>query len=134
MASLAGGSFDRPVGIVPCLSWTTASCVFTQGVMANAINWDLLQDQYSAHEKFKAELSNMIETPNAQTVCDILATKSHFHALPISNAEHWVILKRRAENKKKTRRKFLPFLFVLHQAFVMNFCFVFHVEVGLIKI
>lgn len=68
MASLAGGSYDRPVGIVPCLSWTTASCVFTQGVMANAINWDLLQSQYSTDGKFRAELSKMVDTPEPDDV------------------------------------------------------------------
>lgn len=30
MASLAGANWHKPLGIIPCLSWTTASCVFTQ--------------------------------------------------------------------------------------------------------
>jgi hypothetical protein len=34
MASLAGCSWHKPISIVPCLSWTTASCVFTQGVLS----------------------------------------------------------------------------------------------------
>lgn len=75
MASLAGGSYDRPVGIVPCLSWTTASCVFTQGVMANAINWDLLQIQFTGDEKFKAELSKMVETPEPKDVSVIITVR-----------------------------------------------------------
>lgn len=32
-ASLAGTNWPKPIGIVPCLSWTTASCVFTQGMV-----------------------------------------------------------------------------------------------------
>ncbi|CAG2179994.1 unnamed protein product, partial [Oppiella nova] len=31
-ASLAGTNWHKPIGIVPCLSWTTASCAFTQGL------------------------------------------------------------------------------------------------------
>ncbi|XP_003740036.1 protein ABHD18 [Galendromus occidentalis] len=65
MASLAGGSFDKPVGIAPCLSWTTASCAFTQGVMSGAIPWELLQNQYIEEPIIREELSKMIETPSS---------------------------------------------------------------------
>ncbi|OQR72570.1 hypothetical protein BIW11_01278 [Tropilaelaps mercedesae] len=88
MASLAGGSFDRPVGIIPCLSWTTASCVFTQGVMANAINWDLLQNQYSTDEKFKAELSSMVETPKPQDEQTFLAGQTFARRVSHEMASH----------------------------------------------
>ena len=37
MASLAGCSWHKPVSIIPCLSWTTASCVFTQGVLSGNV-------------------------------------------------------------------------------------------------
>ena len=30
MASLAATAWPKPLGIIPCLSWSTASCVFTQ--------------------------------------------------------------------------------------------------------
>ncbi|KRY53201.1 Uncharacterized protein T03_3907 [Trichinella britovi] len=45
MASLAAACYSKPVAIVPCLSWTTASAVFTQGVMARAIPWNTLEKQ-----------------------------------------------------------------------------------------
>lgn len=31
MASLAAVTYNKPVCLVPCLSWSTASGVFTQG-------------------------------------------------------------------------------------------------------
>ncbi|XP_022704859.1 protein ABHD18-like isoform X1 [Varroa jacobsoni] len=88
MASLAGGSYDRPVGIVPCLSWTTASCVFTQGVMANAINWDLLQIQFTGDEKFKAELSKMVETPEPKDMRTFLAGQNFARQVSHEIASH----------------------------------------------
>lgn len=42
MCSLAGCSWPKPISIIPCLSWTTASCVFTQGVLSGAIPWNVL--------------------------------------------------------------------------------------------
>lgn len=37
MASLAGTNWHKPIGIVPCLSWTTASYAFTQGLNSNIL-------------------------------------------------------------------------------------------------
>ena len=63
-ASLAGASWDKPVSIVPCLSWTTASCVFTQGVMSDSIPWDILTQHYSSFsDAQRDELKQMIESP-----------------------------------------------------------------------
>lgn len=63
MASLAGANWHKPLGIIPCLSWTTASCVFTQGVMSGAIPWDLLQSQYFSDHVFREEIEQMIHSP-----------------------------------------------------------------------
>ncbi|KAF2352350.1 Abhydrolase domain containing 18 [Trinorchestia longiramus] len=63
MASLACCSWPRPVPLVPCLSWTTASGVFTQGVLSGAINWELLTDQYFSNQAFRDELFNLIHSP-----------------------------------------------------------------------
>lgn len=35
MASIAATAWPKPLGIIPCLSWSTASCVFTQVICAN---------------------------------------------------------------------------------------------------
>ncbi|XP_064481317.1 protein ABHD18-like isoform X2 [Ornithodoros turicata] len=63
MASLAGANWHKPLGIIPCLSWTTASCVFTQGVMSGAIPWDLLQSQYFSDHVFREEIEQIIHSP-----------------------------------------------------------------------
>lgn len=64
MASLAGGSWHKPIGIIPCLSWTTASICFTQGVMSGAIPWELLQNQYYKEPLLRDEVTKLIQTPD----------------------------------------------------------------------
>lgn len=44
-ASLAASLWPKPVAIVPCLSWVTASCVFCEGLLSNAVCWDVLEEQ-----------------------------------------------------------------------------------------
>ncbi|RWS23122.1 C4orf29-like protein [Leptotrombidium deliense] len=64
MASLAGTNWHKPVSIVPCLSWTTASCVFTQGVLSNSISWDVLQNHYNSFSpELCEEIKLMLNSP-----------------------------------------------------------------------
>ncbi|CAB0003164.1 unnamed protein product [Nesidiocoris tenuis] len=62
MATLAATSIPEPVVLVPCLSWSTASGVFTEGVMSKAINWNLLHTQYNEDESFKRELKDTVRS------------------------------------------------------------------------
>ena len=52
MAALSATVMPRPVGVVPCLAWTSASLTFTEGVLADAIPWDLLSRQLVARTEF----------------------------------------------------------------------------------
>jgi hypothetical protein len=60
MASLAATNYPKPLVLVPCLSWSTASAVFTEGVMSHSINWDVLETQYYADGQYKEKLSKMV--------------------------------------------------------------------------
>ncbi|XP_059611116.1 protein ABHD18 [Phlebotomus argentipes] len=60
MASVAATNWHKPLVLVPCLSWSTASAVFTQGVMTQSINWDVLQSQYFSDEKYRDSLAKMV--------------------------------------------------------------------------
>ncbi|XP_067122768.1 protein ABHD18 [Centruroides vittatus] len=75
MASLAGSNWHKPLAIIPCLSWTTASCVFTQGVMSGAIPWSLLQSQYFSDQVYKDEIWNLIHSPEEN---DAFSAGCHF--------------------------------------------------------
>ncbi|KAJ9601013.1 hypothetical protein L9F63_000851, partial [Diploptera punctata] len=60
MASLAATNWPKPIVLVPCLSWSTATPVFTQGVMSHSINWELLGSQYFADDVFREEIRKYI--------------------------------------------------------------------------
>lgn len=60
MASLAATNYPKPLVLVPCLSWSTASSVFTEGVMSHSINWDFLETQYYADGQYREKLSKMV--------------------------------------------------------------------------
>lgn len=60
MASLAATNWPKPIVLVPCLSWSTASGVFTQGVMSGAIPWDVLEYQYFSDDVYREEIRKMV--------------------------------------------------------------------------
>lgn len=61
MASLAATNWPKPIVLVPCLSWSTASPVFTEGVMSSSINWNLLENQYFSDETYQNDLAKMVK-------------------------------------------------------------------------
>ncbi|KRT79316.1 hypothetical protein AMK59_8655 [Oryctes borbonicus] len=71
MASLAATSWPKPLVLVPCLSWSTASSVFTEGVMSAAINWDDLQKQYSSDYRYSDILSKLCKIVDNPFSCGL---------------------------------------------------------------
>lgn len=63
MASLAASTWPRPISLVPCLAWTSASVTFCQGVMAQAINWKQLREQYESMEEYKTQVWDLVRSP-----------------------------------------------------------------------
>jgi hypothetical protein len=61
MASLAATNWPKPIPLIPCLSWSTASPVFTKGVMSESINWTLLESQYFENEVYQNDLAKMVK-------------------------------------------------------------------------
>ena len=64
MASLAATSWPKPLVLVPCLSWSTASSVFTQGVLSRAIDWPLLESQYCDNQIYNEILQMISQSSN----------------------------------------------------------------------
>jgi len=62
MASLAASAWSKPICLVPCLAWTTASVTFCQGVMADAINWRQLCTQYEGNTEYR-KVWDYVESP-----------------------------------------------------------------------
>lgn len=96
MASLAATNWPKPLVLVPCLSWSTAAAVFTEGVMSESINWDMLETQYFADGNYRDRLAKMV------TIVDesFLAGKNFAQNFKqsISNLDHDV--KEIAEHRK----------------------------------
>jgi len=63
MASLAASAWHKPICLVPCLSWTSASVTFCQGVLAKALDWKLLHNQYEGVQDYKDKVLNLISSP-----------------------------------------------------------------------
>uniref|UniRef100_A0A8C5MB39 Abhydrolase domain containing 18 n=1 Tax=Leptobrachium leishanense TaxID=445787 RepID=A0A8C5MB39_9ANUR len=61
MASLAVTNWPKPIPLVPCLSWSTASGVFTTGVLSKAVNWRELEKQYGMDTVYEEEIINLLE-------------------------------------------------------------------------
>ncbi|XP_036914452.1 protein ABHD18 isoform X3 [Sturnira hondurensis] len=61
MASLAVSSWPKPMPLIPCLSWSTASGVFTTGVLSKSINWRELEKQYYTQTVYEEEIIHMLE-------------------------------------------------------------------------
>ncbi|CAK9824951.1 Protein ABHD18 [Anthophora retusa] len=93
MASLAATNWPKPIPLVPCLSWSTASPVFTEGVMSASINWTLLENQYFADELYQNDLAKMVRVIGKE---DAFLAGQHF-------AQHYpASMKRVNELKEKS--------------------------------
>uniref|UniRef100_A0A8D2ZWV3 Abhydrolase domain containing 18 n=1 Tax=Scophthalmus maximus TaxID=52904 RepID=A0A8D2ZWV3_SCOMX len=61
MASLAVTNWPKPIPLIPCLSWSTASSVFTTGVLSKAVNWSELEKQYAINSVYEEEIIHLLE-------------------------------------------------------------------------
>ncbi|XP_034738959.1 protein ABHD18 isoform X5 [Etheostoma cragini] len=61
MASLAVTNWPKPIPLIPCLSWSTASSVFTTGVLSKAVNWRELEKQYAINSVYEEEIIKLLE-------------------------------------------------------------------------
>ncbi|XP_038132105.1 protein ABHD18 [Cyprinodon tularosa] len=61
MASLAVTNWPKPIPLIPCLSWSTASSVFTTGVLSRAVNWAELEKQYAVNSVYEREIFKLLE-------------------------------------------------------------------------
>uniref|UniRef100_A0A452E6J1 Abhydrolase domain containing 18 n=1 Tax=Capra hircus TaxID=9925 RepID=A0A452E6J1_CAPHI len=60
-ASLAVSNWSKPMPLIPCLSWSTASGVFTMGMLSKSINWRELEKQYYTQTVYEEEIIHMLE-------------------------------------------------------------------------
>lgn len=64
MATLAATNWHKPIPLIPCLSWSSATPAFTDGVLSGAIPWKVLATQYDGHTEYEADiLRYMLKCP-----------------------------------------------------------------------
>ncbi|XP_019938613.1 protein ABHD18 [Paralichthys olivaceus] len=68
MASLAVTNWPKPIPLIPCLSWSTASSVFTTGVLSKAVNWTELEKQYAINSVYEEEIIHLLEYCGADSL------------------------------------------------------------------
>jgi hypothetical protein len=69
MACLASTVWPKALAIVPCLNWTTASTVFTRGVMSSGVAWKKLEEQYYSdinYKNLKLKIKELHSIENSQ--------------------------------------------------------------------
>lgn len=110
MASLAATNWPERLAIVPCMSWTSASVVWTEGVLSKAIPWRVLEKQYGDDDTFELVISRLldgfVDPSNRQMSKDAnssLATTPHGK----SNWNRWLSRNRHltSEQKQTTKSK-----------------------------
>ena len=62
MASLAATNWPEPLALIPCMSWTSASVVWTEGVLSKTIPWRVLESQYSKDPMYEQEIMQLLNT------------------------------------------------------------------------
>ncbi|KAL0121675.1 hypothetical protein PUN28_006876 [Cardiocondyla obscurior] len=93
MASLAATNWPKPISLVPCLSWSTASPVFTEGVMSASINWALLETQYFSDKVYQNDLAKMVKIIDHD---DAFLAGQHF-------AKHYPASLKRVDQLRKSK-------------------------------
>ena len=68
MATLAATNWHKPIPLIPCLSWSSATPVFTDGAMSGSIPWNYLATQYECHHEYEADiLKKMLKCPQVSS-------------------------------------------------------------------
>ncbi|XP_041453611.1 protein ABHD18-like [Lytechinus variegatus] len=62
MASLTATNWHKPIPLIPCLSWSSATPVFTEGVLSGSIPWPVLVTQYMGqHLEYEREIMKRLQ-------------------------------------------------------------------------
>ncbi|RTG89400.1 uncharacterized protein DC041_0005365 [Schistosoma bovis] len=63
MSSLCATVWPKPISLIPCLSWTSASCVFLEGILSNTVDWPVLTKQYYSDSVYSDVIRPRIQPP-----------------------------------------------------------------------
>uniref|UniRef100_A0A0K2UDB0 Uncharacterized protein C4orf29 homolog [Nasonia vitripennis] n=1 Tax=Lepeophtheirus salmonis TaxID=72036 RepID=A0A0K2UDB0_LEPSM len=72
MAALGAVNWNKPIGLVPCMTSCSASWTFTSGVLTESLPWDLLEEQYHNEVRYHDEIRKMIY-PNEEALKKVIS-------------------------------------------------------------
>ncbi|CAH8554323.1 unnamed protein product [Schistosoma rodhaini] len=70
MSALCATVWPKPISLIPCLSWTSASCVFLEGILSNTVNWSVLTKQYYSDSAYSDVIRPQIQ-PAVPEFCKV---------------------------------------------------------------
>ena len=87
MASLAATNWPEPIALIPCMSWTSSSVVWTEGVLSKSIPWRVLESQYAKNPYYESEISKLLQNVDSYKLGINFACgdKSRFDAEAFNN-------------------------------------------------
>lgn len=99
LASLAATIWPEKVALVPCMSWTSASPVWSEGVLSSAIPWRVLEAQYSEDARFERDIVKLL------TGVDLYREAKEAKAQKSIDPLKWMLKKHKSKGKsvKKVR-------------------------------
>uniref|UniRef100_A0A8C4QXT7 Abhydrolase domain containing 18 n=1 Tax=Eptatretus burgeri TaxID=7764 RepID=A0A8C4QXT7_EPTBU len=95
MASIAVSNWPEPIPLVPCLSWSTASGVFTTGVLSQAVSWRELERQFAKDGRYLHDVTPLLQyhgTDSFWEGWEAFSQESQSHACP---PQRWLQIGRR---------------------------------------
>uniref|UniRef100_A0A1I7Y704 AB hydrolase-1 domain-containing protein n=1 Tax=Steinernema glaseri TaxID=37863 RepID=A0A1I7Y704_9BILA len=87
MASLAASNCPVPVALVPCLSWSTAAPVFTEGALSGGVQWEILE-----RELMKPEFRNAIRAIPNCTWLEQAAEDNKIYKMGETKQLMWILM------------------------------------------
>uniref|UniRef100_UPI00358FE2DB protein ABHD18 isoform X2 n=1 Tax=Myxine glutinosa TaxID=7769 RepID=UPI00358FE2DB len=85
MASIAVSNWPEPIPLVPCLSWSTASGVFTTGVLSQAVSWRELERQFAKDGRYQHDVTPLLQYQGTDSFWEgweAFSQESQSHACP----------------------------------------------------
>lgn len=128
MASLAATNWLKPIALVPCMSWTSSSVVWTDGVLSKAIPWRVLENQYARNPAYEKEINEILKqnTVNSYELGrEYVKGKGEGRVRGEADLTDPVALKKQNNNQERRQKETLLFMKgVMDQMTdLQNFCY-----------
>lgn len=92
MVSLAATIWPERLALIPCLSYTTGSIVWTKGVLANVVRWAELEDHFKKEPWIEQDILKQLERTSRWAVMEKSDQPNKMRAFMTSLMDHYTHL------------------------------------------